>query len=93
MRTAKILGQLQLQIYTYPPIIDQTFHFFQPELSYLKRVVRIPPFTQSTGDLPSAGLDAEGRALQKVWTRVSDPGVITESSVVTFGKAIDLLVK
>ncbi|BHF57690.1 Nephrocystin-4 [Sparganum proliferum] len=93
MRTGKILGQLQLQIYTYPPIIDQTFHFFQPELSYLKRVVRIPPFTQNAGDLPSAGLDAEGRALQKVWTRVSDPGVITESSVVTFGRPIDLLVK
>ncbi|VDL92657.1 unnamed protein product [Schistocephalus solidus] len=93
MRTGKILGQLQLQIYTYPPIIDQTFHFFQPELSYLKRVVRIPPLTQNTGDLPSAGLDAEGRALQKIWTRVSDPGVITESSVVTFGKPIDLLVK
>nr|VZI29943.1 unnamed protein product [Spirometra erinaceieuropaei] len=93
MRTGKILGQLQLQIYTYPPIIDQTFHFFQPELSYLKRVVRIPPFTRNAGDLPSAGLDAEGRALQKVWTRVSDPGVITESSVVTFGRPIDLLVK
>ncbi|TPP62242.1 hypothetical protein FGIG_03100 [Fasciola gigantica] len=96
--TGKLLSQLILRIHINPAVIDQTFQFFHPELSYLKKLIRLPSLVARNVHSPYGTLntDQTGPVSQVgglVWTRVSDPGVLAESGSVNAGEPTDLLVK
>ncbi|KAA3677321.1 nephrocystin-4 [Paragonimus westermani] len=96
-RTNHPFSQLLIKVHNYPAVVDQTFRFIQPELSFLKKLVRLPPVNMNvqTG-MPSFVQDgtlfANGSSVQ-LWTRVSDPSVLIESGKASFGESVDLLVK
>ncbi|KAF8565305.1 hypothetical protein P879_05150 [Paragonimus westermani] len=95
--TNRSFSQLLLKVHNYPAVVDQTFRFIQPELSFLRKLVRLPPVNMNlqTG-MPSFVQDgtsfANGSSVQ-LWTRVSDPSVLIESGKASFGESVDLLVK
>ncbi|CAL8074437.1 unnamed protein product [Calicophoron daubneyi] len=90
----KLIAHLILRVHVNPAIVDQTFRFFHPELSYLKKLVRLPPTTavfSSAAKMANLGqtmLDSG-----QLWTRVSDRGVLTQPSNASAGECTDLLVK
>lgn len=96
--TGKLSSQLILRIHINPPIIDQTFQFFHPELSYLKKLVRLPSLVACREQSMAATLNPDQtgqvtRVGSHVWTRVSDSGVLAESGCVNAGECVELLVK
>lgn len=92
------MSQLILRIHINPSIIDQTFLFFHPELSYLKKLVRLPSIIACREQAITATLNPDQigevtRVGGQVWTRVSDSGVLVESGCVNAGESAELLVK
>ncbi|KAF6774006.1 hypothetical protein AHF37_06389 [Paragonimus kellicotti] len=96
-RTNRSISQLLIKVHNYPAVVDQTFRFFQPELSFLKKLVRLPPVsmnmqTGTPGFIQDGTSFANGSSVQ-LWTRVSDPSVLIESGKASFGESVDLLIK
>ncbi|VEL41173.1 unnamed protein product, partial [Protopolystoma xenopodis] len=95
MNSGELFCQLVVRVVSHPAVVDQAFRFFQPELSFLKRLLRVP-ITGSAVDSFSAILPQgppASSAIRQVWTRASDPQVLTESSSSLTGEPVDLLVK
>ncbi|CAH8492273.1 unnamed protein product [Heterobilharzia americana] len=86
----KIISQLILHVHIQPPIIDHSFRFFHPELSYLKKILRLP-----RNAIDWRNIYMPDQIIQPInyqlWTRVSDQDVLTLSNVQ--GDTIDLLIK
>ncbi|KAG9270896.1 nephrocystin-4 [Astyanax mexicanus] len=66
------LAICQVNVEPTPHVVDQTFRFYHPELTFLKKAIRLPPATDSPPD---------GAARLQV--RCSDPGVICHASAAT----------
>ncbi|CAH8607142.1 unnamed protein product [Dicrocoelium dendriticum] len=89
--TGATICSLIINLRVYPAVVDQTFRFFHPELSYLKKIMRVP-IAGSTPP-PIAGMKAYGAEPIRLWTRVSDPTVMIDSGTGYLGGPVDVLVK
>ncbi|XP_059230227.1 nephrocystin-4 isoform X4 [Mustela nigripes] len=74
----KPLAVLCLTVETQPHVVDQVFRFYHPELTFLKKAIRLPPWHT----LPGAPVGRPGEE-PPVHVRCSDPNVICETQNVT----------
>ncbi|XP_048823442.1 nephrocystin-4 isoform X2 [Lagopus muta] len=84
----KPIALLQVKVEPRPHVVDQTFRFFHPELTFLKKAFRLPPWHTLPGApvrMPSG--DPE------VYVRCSDPNVICETKNMGPGEPQDVFLK
>ncbi|XP_077371018.1 nephrocystin-4 isoform X2 [Festucalex cinctus] len=75
----------QVMVEPSPHIVDQTFRLYHPELSFLKKAIRLPPWhTLSVG-----GTTAE----TQVSVRCSDPNIICQTRMLEPGEPQDVYLK
>lgn len=48
----KPIAVLRLTVQPQPPVVDQVFRFYQPELTFLKKAIRLPPWHTLPGRPP-----------------------------------------
>uniref|UniRef100_A0A8C9D382 Nephrocystin 4 n=1 Tax=Panthera leo TaxID=9689 RepID=A0A8C9D382_PANLE len=84
----KPIAVLCLTVETQPPAADQVFRFYHPELTFLKKAIRLPPWHT----LPGAPVGRPGEEPQ-VHVRCSDPNVICETQNVGPGEPRDVFLK
>ncbi|KAL1021085.1 hypothetical protein UPYG_G00008570 [Umbra pygmaea] len=82
---SKLLAICQVNVQPMPHAIDQTFRFYQPELSVLKKALRLPPWERTqVGDTDAGSL---------ISVRCSDPNVICETKTLAPGEPEDVYLK
>uniref|UniRef100_A0A674EM24 Nephrocystin 4 n=1 Tax=Salmo trutta TaxID=8032 RepID=A0A674EM24_SALTR len=81
----KPLAICQVSVEPTPHVIDQTFRFYQPELSFLKKALRLPPWERT----PVGDTDAGSQ----ISVRCSDPNVICETKMLAQGEPQDVYLK
>ncbi|XP_019691621.2 nephrocystin-4 isoform X6 [Felis catus] len=84
----KPIAVLCVTVETQPPAADQVFRFYHPELTFLKKAIRLPPWHT----LPGAPVGRPGEEPQ-VHVRCSDPNVICETQNVGPGEPRDVFLK
>ncbi|XP_054576798.1 nephrocystin-4 [Eptesicus fuscus] len=84
----KPLAVLLLTVQPQPPAVDQVFRFYHPELTFLKKAVRLPPWHT----LPGAPVGMPGEA-PPVHVRCSDPHVLCETQNTGLGEPRDVFLK
>uniref|UniRef100_A0A452SHK5 Nephrocystin 4 n=1 Tax=Ursus americanus TaxID=9643 RepID=A0A452SHK5_URSAM len=84
----KPLAVLCLTVETQPHVVDQVFRFYHPELTFLKKAIRLPPWHT----LPGAPVGRPGEE-PPVHVRCSDPNVICETQNVGPGEPRDVFLK
>ncbi|XP_058575297.1 nephrocystin-4 isoform X2 [Neofelis nebulosa] len=84
----KPIAVLCLTVETQPPAADRVFRFYHPELTFLKKAIRLPPWHT----LPGAPVGRPGEEPQ-VHVRCSDPNVICETQNVGPGEPRDVFLK
>ncbi|XP_028849286.1 nephrocystin-4 isoform X2 [Denticeps clupeoides] len=84
----KPLAICQVNVEPAPHVIDQTFRFYHPELTFLKKAIRLPPWDPVPG-VPVGGTDASF----PVYVRCSDPNVICETRPLAAGEPQDVYLK
>nr|XP_045005967.1 nephrocystin-4 isoform X3 [Jaculus jaculus] len=67
------IAVLCLTVETQPHVVDQVFRFYHPELTFLKKAIRLPPWHT----IPGAPVGMPGKE-PPVHVRCSDPDVICE---------------
>nr|XP_033777776.1 nephrocystin-4 isoform X1 [Geotrypetes seraphini]XP_033777777.1 nephrocystin-4 isoform X1 [Geotrypetes seraphini]XP_033777778.1 nephrocystin-4 isoform X1 [Geotrypetes seraphini]XP_033777779.1 nephrocystin-4 isoform X1 [Geotrypetes seraphini]XP_033777780.1 nephrocystin-4 isoform X1 [Geotrypetes seraphini] len=85
---SKPIAILQVNVEPQPHVIDQTFRFYHPELTFLKKSIRLPPWYT----LPGAPVGVEGEEPQ-IHVRCSDPNVICDSRRMGPGEPQDVFLK
>lgn len=71
-RDGKPLAVLCLTVQLQPHVVDQVFRFYHPELTYLKKAIRLPPWHTLPGRSRCSpwpafcGLDRRGKVSPKV---------------------------
>ncbi|XP_063292057.1 nephrocystin-4 [Pelobates fuscus] len=84
----KPVAILQVHIEPQPHVVDQTFRFYHPELTFLKKSIRLPPlFT-----LPGAPVGMPGQE-PDLHVRCSDPNVICDTKKMGYGEPQDVFLK
>ncbi|XP_033763322.1 nephrocystin-4-like isoform X5 [Pecten maximus] len=83
----KPVSILYVKVEPQPHIIDQTFRFYHPEQSFLKKSIRMPPFQS----LPGAPVGGPG--LNQVFVRCSNSHVICDSKSTQPGEPTDVFLK
>ncbi|XP_053481395.1 nephrocystin-4 isoform X1 [Ictalurus furcatus] len=76
------LAICQVRVEPTPHIVDQTFRFYQPELSFFKKAIRLPPAEPGTPD-----------ACSRLQVRCSDPNVICHVIATAPGEPQDIYLK
>ncbi|KFV63535.1 Nephrocystin-4, partial [Dryobates pubescens] len=84
----KPLALLRVQVEPQPHVVDQTFRFYQPELTFLKKTIRLPPWHT----LPGAPVGMPGEEPQ-LFVRCSDPNIICETKNMGPGEPQDIFLK
>ncbi|NWY00511.1 NPHP4 protein, partial [Nothoprocta ornata] len=84
----KPIAILQVEVETQPPVVDQTFRFYHPELTFLKKAIRLPPWHT----LPGAPAGMPGGE-PEMFVRCSDPNVICETKHMGPGEPQDVFLK
>ncbi|XP_019602256.2 nephrocystin-4 isoform X1 [Rhinolophus sinicus] len=84
----KPLAVLRLTVEPQPHVVDQVFRFYHPELTFLKKAIRLPPWHT----LPGAPVGMPGEA-PPLHVRCSDPNVICETQNVGPGEPRDVFLK
>ncbi|XP_029801797.1 nephrocystin-4 [Suricata suricatta] len=84
----KPLAVLCLTVEMQPHVVDQVFRFYHPELTFLKKAIRLPPWPTLAG-APLGGPAEE----PQVHVRCSDPNVICETQNVGPGEPRDVFLK
>ncbi|XP_064446123.1 nephrocystin-4 isoform X11 [Mirounga angustirostris] len=84
----KPIAVLRLTVETQPHVVDQVFRFYHPELTFLKKAIRLPPLHT----LPGAPVGRPGEE-PPVHVRCSDPNVICETQNVGLGEPRDVFLK
>ncbi|KAM3617205.1 uncharacterized protein V6R79_003322 [Siganus canaliculatus] len=80
----KPMAICQVNVEPTPHVVDQTFRLYHPELCFLKKAIRLPPWhdpTSSTGE----------RTLVSV--RCSDPNIICQTRMLVPGEPQDVYLK
>ncbi|XP_048639701.1 nephrocystin-4 isoform X7 [Marmota marmota marmota] len=86
--SGKLLAMLQLTVEPQPHVVDQIFRFYHPELTFLKKAIRLPPWHT----LPGAPVGMPGEDLP-IHVRCSDPSVLCEAQSVGPGEPRDVFLK
>ncbi|KAI5610314.1 nephrocystin-4 isoform X2, partial [Silurus asotus] len=76
------LAICQVRVEPTPHIVDQTFRFYQPELTFFKKAIRLPPAEPNTPDTCS-----------RLQVRCSDPNVICNIIATDPGEPQDIYLK
>ncbi|XP_066230978.1 nephrocystin-4 [Saccopteryx leptura] len=84
----KPIAVLCLTVQPQPHVVDQVFRFYHPELTFLKKAIRLPPGHM----LPGAPVGTPGEELP-VHVRCSDPNVICETQSMGPGEPRDVFLK
>ncbi|XP_032156961.1 nephrocystin-4 isoform X7 [Sapajus apella] len=84
----KPIAVLCLTVELQPHMVDQVFRFYHPELTFLKKAIRLPPWHTLPG--AQAGMPGED---PPVHVRCSDPNVICETQHVGPGEPRDVFLK
>ncbi|CAH7447913.1 Nphp4 [Phodopus roborovskii] len=82
------IAVLCLTVEPQPHVVDQVFRFYHPELTFLKKAIRLPPWHT----LPGAPVGMPGDD-PPVHVRCSDPNVICEAQNVGPGEPRDVFLK
>ncbi|XP_014785459.1 nephrocystin-4 isoform X1 [Octopus bimaculoides] len=83
-----IIAILYVKLMFQPHVIDQTFRFYQPEQSFMKKSIHLPSYHT----LPGVPVDATGQP-QQVFVRCSDPNVICNCEDKQPGEPIEIFIK
>ncbi|XP_075803016.1 nephrocystin-4 [Microtus pennsylvanicus] len=86
--TGRPIAVLCLTVEPQPHVVDQVFRFYHPELTFLKKAIRLPPWHT----LPGAPVGMPGDD-PPVHVRCSDPNVICEAQNVGPGEPRDVFLK
>lgn len=84
----KPIAILNVSVETQPHVVDQTFRFYHPELTFLKKSIRLPAWHT----LPGAPAGVPGGE-PEVHVRCSDPNIICESKKMGPGEPQDIFLK
>ncbi|KAL1776427.1 nephrocystin-4 isoform X1 [Sigmodon hispidus] len=82
------IAMLCLTVESQPHVVDQVFRFYHPELTFLKKAIRLPPWHT----LPGAPVGMPGEDTP-VYVRCSDPNVICECQNMGPGEPRDVFLK
>ncbi|XP_029434862.1 nephrocystin-4 isoform X2 [Rhinatrema bivittatum] len=85
---SKPIAILQVNVEPQPHVIDQTFRFYHPELTFLKKSIRLPPWYTLPG--APVGVDA---GEPQIHVRCSDPNIICDSRKMGPGEPQDVFLK
>ncbi|XP_078281703.1 nephrocystin-4 isoform X2 [Rhinoraja longicauda] len=84
----KPIAILHVSLEAHPYVIDQTFRFYHPELTFLKKSIRLPPF-QVLADMKVKELQAEFQ----IHVRCSDLNVICNTKKMVPNEPQDMFFK
>ncbi|XP_028596282.2 nephrocystin-4 isoform X3 [Podarcis muralis] len=84
----KLLAILSVNVESQPHVVDQTFRFYHPELTFLKKSIRLPPWHT----LPGAPVGMPGGE-PEMFVRCSDPNIICETKKMGPGEPQDVFLK
>ncbi|XP_073417892.1 nephrocystin-4 isoform X1 [Dendrobates tinctorius] len=84
----KPIAILQVSVEPQPHIVDQTFRFYHPELTFLKKSIRLPPWYT----LPGAPVGMPGGE-PELYVRCSDPNIICDTKKLGHGEPQDVFLK
>ncbi|XP_078186314.1 nephrocystin-4 isoform X9 [Callithrix jacchus] len=84
----KPIAVLCLTVELQPHMVDQVFRFYHPELTFLKKAIRLPPWHT----LPGAQVGLPGED-PPVHVRCSDPNIICETQHMGPGEPRDVFLK
>uniref|UniRef100_A0A146WLA6 Nephrocystin-4 n=1 Tax=Fundulus heteroclitus TaxID=8078 RepID=A0A146WLA6_FUNHE len=81
----KPMAICQVNVEPTPHVVDQTFRLYHPELCFLKKAIRLPPWQDPTAEDPNS------------WThisvRCSDPNIICQTRMLVPGEPQDVYLK
>ncbi|KAM8864014.1 nephrocystin-4 isoform 2-T2 [Spinachia spinachia] len=81
----KPMAICQLNVEPTPHVVDQTFRLYHPELSFLKKAIRLPPWNDPEVGDPDVG--------PPISVRCSDPDVICQTRILAPGEPQDVYLK
>ncbi|XP_071623016.1 nephrocystin-4 isoform X1 [Heliangelus exortis] len=84
----KPIALLRVKVEPQPHVVDQTFRFYHPELTFLKKTIRLPPWHT----LPGAPVGMPGGE-PELFVRCSDPNIICETKNMGPGEPQDIFLK
>uniref|UniRef100_A0A8C0E8B9 Nephrocystin-4 n=1 Tax=Bubo bubo TaxID=30461 RepID=A0A8C0E8B9_BUBBB len=84
----KPIALLRVKVEPQPHVVDQTFRFYHPELTFLKKTIRLPPWHT----LPGAPVGMPGGE-REMFVRCSDPDIICETKNMGPGEPQDIFLK
>ncbi|KAM6402747.1 LOW QUALITY PROTEIN: nephrocystin-4 [Rhynochetos jubatus] len=84
----KPIALLRVKVEPQPHVVDQTFRFYHPELTFLKKSIRLPPWHT----LPGAPVGMPGGE-PEMFVRCSDPDIICETKAMGPGEPQDVFLK
>uniref|UniRef100_A0A8B9I3H1 Nephrocystin 4 n=1 Tax=Anser brachyrhynchus TaxID=132585 RepID=A0A8B9I3H1_9AVES len=84
----KPIALLRVKVEPRPHVVDQTFRFYHPELTFLKKAIRLPPWHT----LPGAPAGMPGGE-PEMYVRCSDPNIICETKNMGPGEPQDVFLK
>ncbi|NXT84719.1 NPHP4 protein, partial [Zapornia atra] len=84
----KPIALLRVKVEPQPHVVDQTFRFYHPELTFLKKSIRLPPWHT----LPGAPVGMPGGE-PEMFVRCSDPNIICETKNMGPGEPQDIFLK
>ncbi|XP_074074723.1 nephrocystin-4 isoform X2 [Macrotis lagotis] len=89
LSNGKPIAILCVNVEYQPHVIDQTFRFYHPEFSFLKKSIRLPPWHT----LPGAPVGGMPSKEPQIYVRCSDPNVICETKKMGPGEPQDMFLK
>ncbi|XP_030279502.1 nephrocystin-4 [Sparus aurata] len=81
----KPMAICQVNVEPTPHVVDQTFRLYHPELCFLKKAIRLPPWHDPTVGDPSART--------RISVRCSDPNIICQTRMLVPGEPQDVYLK
>ncbi|XP_018864294.1 nephrocystin-4 isoform X2 [Parus major] len=84
----KPIALLRVKVEPQPHVVDQTFRFYHPELTFLKKTIRLPPWYT----LPGTPVGVPG-GQPEMFVRCSDPDIICETKSLGPGEPQDIFLK
>uniref|UniRef100_UPI003AAF1E02 nephrocystin-4 n=1 Tax=Centroberyx gerrardi TaxID=166262 RepID=UPI003AAF1E02 len=81
----KPMAICQVSVEPTPHVVDQAFRLYHPELCFLKKAIRLPPWHDPTVRDPDAGT--------RISVRCSDPNVICQTRMLAPGEPQDVYLK
>uniref|UniRef100_A0A7N6BPE9 Nephrocystin 4 n=1 Tax=Anabas testudineus TaxID=64144 RepID=A0A7N6BPE9_ANATE len=81
----KPMAICQVNVEPTPHVVDQTFRLYHPELCFLKKAIRLPPWHNSTAGDPDVAT--------YISVRCSDPNIICQTRMLAPGEPQDVYLK